>query len=213
MSAFDFILHINEHLDTLSSDYGVFVYVFLFVIIFLETGVVVTPFLPGDSLLFAAGALAAIGGVNVFGVTAIVLVAAIGGDTVNYFIGRKFGEATLVRFPRIVKPHYLSETHRFFEKYGAKTIVIARFVPIVRTIAPFIAGAGDMTYRTFFRYNVIGACVWVFVAVFAGYFFGNLPFVRDNFTLVVFAIILTSLIPPFVEVWRARRRSRVQSDL
>ncbi len=204
----DIVLHLNRHLEHLVADYGPWVYGILFLIVFCETGLVVTPFLPGDSLLFASGALAASGGLNLLLVMGLLIVAAILGDTVNYTIGRVSGEGLQHRFPRVVKKEHLDRTHAFFEKYGGKTIIIARFVPIVRTFAPFVAGAGHMSYRYFMAYNVVGAILWVVLCAVAGYFFGNLEFVKKNFSAVILAIIVISILPAVVEVLRERRRIR-----
>jgi len=203
----DLILHLDRHLDTLVSQYGPWLYVILFLIVFCETGLVVTPILPGDSLLFAVGALTARpDGLNFWIVIAVLLVAAILGDTVNYWIGHSLGDKIQRRFPRIIKPEYLQRTHNFYERYGGKTIIIARFVPIVRTFAPFVAGVGKMTYARFMMYNVTGAVLWVGLIVPAGYFFGNLEIVRKNFSLVVLAIIFLSILPAIIEFWRERWR-------
>lgn len=208
---FDFVLHLNVHLDQLVAEYGVWVYAIMFVIVFCETGLVFTPFLPGDSLLFAAGALAASGRLNVALLVGLLTVAAILGDSVNYWIGRTAGEGLQRRFPRLIRRQHLDKTHDFFERYGGKTIVIARFVPIVRTFAPFVAGASRMEYRRFGTFNIIGGILWVFSMTISGYLFGNIPVVEDNFTLVVLAIIALSLVPMAVEWWRgsrARKRAR-----
>lgn len=202
----DIVLHLNRHLAEMVADYGPWVYGILFLIVFCETGLVVTPFLPGDSLLFAAGALAATGSLSLPLVIALLIVAAILGDTVNYSIGRFAGEGLQRRFPRVVKKEHLDRTHAFFEKYGGKTIIIARFVPIVRTFAPFVAGAGHMSYRQFMAYNVFGALLWVILCSVAGYFFGNLPFVQKNFSAVILGIIVVSILPAVIEVLRERRR-------
>jgi membrane-associated protein len=206
--ALDVVLHLNKHLDALVGDYGPWVYAILFLIVFCETGLVVTPFLPGDSLLFAAGAIAAGGNLNIFLLMLLLFIAAILGDTVNYFIGDKAGKQLMRRFPRLIKQEYLTRTHDFFERYGGKTIIIARFVPIVRTFAPFVAGVGEMSYWKFMSYNVIGAFLWVVLLVPAGYFFANVPFVKNNFSLVILAIIVLSILPGVFEVWRERRRLR-----
>jgi membrane-associated protein len=202
----DIVLHLNRHLAELVADYGPWVYAILFLIVFCETGLVVTPFLPGDSLLFAAGALAATGGLNLELTMALLILAAILGDTVNYWVGHFAGEGLQHRFPRIIKQEYLDRTHNFFERYGGKTIVIARFVPIVRTFAPFVAGAGAMGYRRFMAYNVVGAILWVLVCALAGYFFGNLPIVQRNFSLVIVGIIVVSILPAVFEALREWRR-------
>jgi membrane-associated protein len=202
----DIILHLNVHLDTLVSDYGVWVYAILFLIVFCETGLVVTPFLPGDSLLFAAGAVAAGGRLDIFLLILLMLAAAIAGDTVNYWIGNLAGNKLVAIFPRLIQKKHLNRTHDFFERYGGKTIIIARFVPIVRTLAPFIAGIGQMTYMRFMSFNVVGALLWVLLLVPAGYFFANVAFVKKNFSLVILAIIFVSILPAVFEFWRERRR-------
>jgi membrane-associated protein len=207
----DIVLHLNRHLAEMVADYGPWVYGILFLIVFCETGLVVTPFLPGDSLLFAAGALAATGGLNLPLIIGLLIVAAILGDTVNYTIGRVSGEGLQHRFPRVVKKEHLDRTHAFFERYGGKTIIIARFVPIVRTFAPFVAGAGHMSYRHFMAYNVVGAILWVVLCSVAGYFFGNFEFVKKNFSVVILAIIVISILPAVVEILRERRRSRAST--
>ena len=205
----DFILHIDQHLASLSSAYGPWIYGILFLIIFCETGLVVTPFLPGDSLLFAAGGIAALGEMNIHLMVAILLAAAILGDAVNFMIGKYFG-AKLFANPdsKIFRRAYLDKTHAFYEKHGGKTIIIARFVPIVRTFAPFVAGMGNMHYGKFIRYNVIGAILWVVLFSYAGYFFANIPVVKNNLGLVLAAIIVLSILPGVVEVIRARRANK-----
>lgn len=204
----DIVLHLNRHLAEMVGEYGVWVYAILFVIVFCETGLVVTPFLPGDSLLFAAGALAATGGLNLGLVLGLLFVAAVLGDTVNYWVGHLTGEGLQHRFPRVIRKEYLERTHAFFERYGGKTIIIARFVPIVRTFAPFVAGAGEMSYRRFMLYNVVGAVLWVGLCGMAGYFFGNFEFVKKNFSAVILGIIVVSILPAVFEFWRERRRIR-----
>jgi membrane-associated protein len=205
--AIDLFLHLDKHLGDFISAYGLWVYLALFVVIFLETGLVVTPFLPGDSLLFASGALAARGSMSFSVVFVLVSVAAILGDTVNYWIGAYFG-GRIVRgemgFLRVKQDH-LDRTHAFFERYGGKTIIIARFVPIVRTVAPFVAGLGSMTYRKFIAYNIIGGLLWVVVCVGGGYVFSDLPFVRDHFSIVIMVIIAISLIPVIVGYLQTRK--------
>jgi len=201
----DFILHIDVHLAQLVANYGPWVYLILFLIVFCETGLVVTPFLPGDSLLFVAGALAAMGEMNVHLLVALLIVAAILGDGCNYTIGRRIGLRLFTRFPRLLKQEYLDKTHAFYEKHGGKTIIFARFVPIVRTFAPFVAGVGRMEYRQFLSYNVIGGVVWVLSFSYAGYFFGNLPFVRKNLEFLIFGIIIVSMLPGIIEVIRHKR--------
>ena len=205
----DFILHIDQHLVALSAEYGVWIYAILFLIIFCETGLVVTPFLPGDSLLFAAGGIAALGEMNIHLMVALLLVAAILGDAVNFAIGKYFG-ARLFANPdsKIFRRAYLDKTHAFYEKHGGKTIIIARFVPIVRTFAPFVAGMGNMHYGRFIRYNIIGAILWVVLFSYAGYFFANIPLVKNNLALVLAAIIVISVLPGVVEVVRARRAAK-----
>jgi membrane-associated protein len=199
----DLFLHLDEYMATVISQYGVWTYGFLFFVIFMETGFVVTPFLPGDSLLFAAGTFAALGSLNIWFLIALLSVAAVGGDTVNYWIGHSLGDrAYNVKW---VKKEYLDRTHAFFEKHGRKTIFLARFVPIVRTFAPFVAGMGRMSYGYFFSYNVFGGIIWVITFSLAGYFFGNIEFVKNNFELVIIAIILISLVPAVWEAMKARR--------
>ena len=202
----DFVLHINVHLAELMQDYGPWIYLILFLIVFCETGLVVTPILPGDSLLFAAGALAATGGMNLWILCAVLIVAAILGDTANYWIGKKSGNILQRKFPRIVKPEYLVRTNAFFERYGGKTIIFARFVPIVRTFAPFVAGAGAMSYGRFMMFNVVGALLWVLLLVPAGYLFANVEFVKKNFSAVILGIIVISILPGVIEVMRERNR-------
>ena len=216
---FNFILHIDVRLAELARDYGQWVYGILFLIVFCETGLVVTPFLPGDSLLFAAGALAggalAVDGVSTAGMydvnllAVLLFIAAVLGDAVNYMVGRKIGPAVFEKKnSRIFRPEYLARTHKFFEKYGSKTIVIARFVPIVRTFAPFLAGVGTMSYTKFAFYNITGAFVWVTSFTYAGFFFGSTPLVQKNFKLVILAIIIISIMPGVIEVLKARREAR-----
>lgn len=202
----DFVLHINVHLAELAQNYGPWIYLILFLIVFCETGLVVTPILPGDSLLFAAGALAASGGMNLWILCAVLIVAAILGDTANYWIGNKSGDVLQRKFPRIVKPEYLVRTNVFFARYGGKTIIFARFVPIVRTFAPFVAGAGAMTYGRFMLFNVVGALLWVLLLVPAGYLFANVEFVKKNFSVVILAIIVLSVLPGVIEIMRERSR-------
>lgn len=195
MSLIDFILHIDTHLAEIISQYGVVTYAILFGIIFIETGLVVTPFLPGDSLLFAAGAFAALGSLNIFVLIILLCTAAILGDTVNYWIGHFFGRK-LIANPKIpIKDEHIKETEKFFEKHGGKTIILARFVPIVRTFAPFVAGIGKMHYGNFISFNVIGGIAWVILFTLTGFFFGNIPAVKHNFSVVIMAIILISVLP------------------
>jgi membrane-associated protein len=205
----DLFLHLDEHLAAIISQYGVWTYGLLFFVIFMETGFVVTPFLPGDSLLFAAGTFAALGSLNLWLLVGLLMVAAIGGDTVNYWIGHYLGDrAYSIKW---IKKEYLDKTHAFFEKHGGKTIFLARFVPIVRTFAPFVAGIGRMSYGYFITYNFVGGIVWVALFTFAGYFFGNIPFVKKNFEFVIVAIILVSVVPIFLEWWKARRGKKPEA--
>jgi len=202
----DLFLHIDKHLEPLLTTYGGWVYLILFVVIFCETGLVVTPFLPGDSLLFAAGALAAsTGALNPLLLFIILAVAAIAGDTVNYFIGHFLGLKIFEMNLPFVKKEYLDRTHEFYEKYGGKTIILARFVPIVRTFAPFVAGVGSMTYSRFIIYNVVGGVLWIALFVFGGYLIGNIPMIKNNFSIVTVLIILISVTPIAIEFVRSRR--------
>lgn len=204
----DYILHLDKYLATLVANAGVWTYVILAVIIFAETGLVVTPLLPGDSLLFATGAIAAASTLNIVVLLPLLMICAIAGDAVNYWAGTIFGErAAAGRLPLVKKAH-IDRTHEFFARHGGKTIFLARFVPIIRTFAPFVAGAGAMSYPRFATYNVVGGIVWVSSMLLAGYFFGNLPVVRDNFSLVILAIIILSLIPGIVAVLQERARIR-----
>jgi membrane-associated protein len=205
----DFFLHLDRHLAEVITQYGVWTYALLFVIVFLETGLVVTPFLPGDSLLFAAGAFAALGALDLWPLFLLLVVAAILGDTVNYAIGHYLGPKVFhFEKSRFFNPDHLRKTHTFYEKYGGKTIIIARFIPIVRTFAPFVAGIGAMNYKRFLAYNVAGGLLWVLVCLFAGYFFGNLPFVKKNFSLVILAIIVISVLPAVFEYLRHRAEAK-----
>jgi membrane-associated protein len=227
---FDFFLHIDKHLDILVTQYGVLVYAILFIIIFCETGLVITPVLPGDSLLFAAGATIASVGIadssatmnssgsaintlatqslttplSIHYMALILIVAAILGDATNYFIGQMLGEKAFIKYPKIFRPSYLEKTRHFYKKYGGKTIIFARFVPIVRTFAPFLAGVGTMSYREFAIYNIVGACLWIGMFLYGGFFFGTIPAVKNNFTLVILTIIALSILPPVVEVMKAK---------
>ncbi len=206
----DLFLHLDEYLDTIISQYGVWTYGILFVVIFVETGLVVMPFLPGDSLLFAAGTFAALGSLNVWFLAGLLMVAAILGDAVNYSIGHYLGErAYNIKW---IKKEHLEKTHAFFEKHGGKAIFLARFVPIVRTFAPFVAGIGRMSYAYFATYNIVGGITWVTTFTLLGYFFGNIPFVRKNFELVIIAIILISVLPMFLEWWKARREAKMEKQ-
>jgi membrane-associated protein len=210
----DLFLHLDKHLAEITQTYGVWTYALLFLIIFLETGVVITPFLPGDSLLFAAGALAANdnSGLNVVLLFILLTVAAIIGDTVNYWIGHAIGPRAFQGDIPFLKKEYLDRTHQFYEKYGGKTIVLARFIPIIRTFAPFVAGIGSMSYGKFITYNVFGGILWTTIFIFLGYFFGNLPFVEENFSLVIIAIIIISILPPVFEFIQSRREKTIRTD-
>jgi membrane-associated protein len=204
----DLFLHLDVHLNAVIRDYGTWTYFILFLIVFCETGLVVTPILPGDSLLFAAGTFAAIGSLDVTWLLILLTFAAVLGDAVNYAIGHFMGPKVFSRADgRIFKKEYLDRTHQFYEKYGGKTIIVARFVPIVRTFAPFVAGVGSMTYAKFASYNVIGGVLWVVVCVGAGYAFGNIPVVKDNFTLVILGIIFVSILPGIIEYLRQRQQA------
>jgi membrane-associated protein len=204
----DFILHIDVHLGQIISQYGALTYGILFAIIFMETGLVFTPFLPGDSLLFAAGAFAALGSLNIWILLAILAVAAIVGDTVNYWIGHFFGKK-IIAHPRIpIDEEHIKETQKFFDKHGGKTIILARFIPFIRTFAPFVAGVGRMSYGQFISYNFIGGLLWVGIATMAGYFFGNIEFVRENFSLVIIGVVVISLIPIGVEFINHKLKKR-----
>jgi membrane-associated protein len=209
----DVFLHVDKHLQDLISQYGTTTYVVLFAIVFCETGLVFLPFLPGDSLLFAAGALCAGGSLNVFAIFAALTVAAILGDSVNYSMGKFLGPTlhTKGRLPFVKKKH-LEKTQKFYEKYGAKTIILARFVPIVRTFAPFVAGVGSMPYGEFMKYNVVGGVAWSAICTFAGYFFGNLPVVKKNFELVILGIIFVSVLPIIIGYFKERSAARREAE-
>jgi membrane-associated protein len=205
----DFFLHLDQHLSEVIQRYGTSTYALLFLIVFLETGLVVTPLLPGDSLLFAAGSFAGLGVLRLWPLFFLLCAAAILGDTVNYAIGARLGPKVF-HYPksRFFNPEHLKKTHAFYEKYGGKTIIIARFVPIVRTFAPFVAGIGEMSYARFLAYNVTGGILWVSVCLFSGYFFGNLPLVKQNFSFVVIAIVFISLLPAVIEYLRHRAQAK-----
>ena len=205
-SFIDFFLHLDQHLSQIISQYGVWTHLILFLIVFCETGLVITPFLPGDSLLFAAGTFAALGALDLWLVIILLLVAAIIGDTVNYWVGSYIGPRAFRGDIRFLRKEYLDRTHAFYEKHGGKTIILARFIPIIRTFAPFVAGVGAMSYPKFITYNIVGAVLWVGLFVLGGYFFGNIPIVRENFTIVILAIIAISVMPIAVEAFRARSR-------
>ncbi|WP_108651650.1 DedA family protein [Dongshaea marina] len=209
----DLVLHLNQHLGELVNQLGPWSYVMLFTIIFCETGLVVTPFLPGDSLLFAAGSIAAIpsAGLNVHLLVWLLVGAALIGDNCNYWLGRLLGDRFFKPDARVLKTAYLDKTHNFYEKYGGKTIIIARFVPIVRTFAPFVAGMGSMSYRRFLSFSVFGALLWVFSISYLGYYFGNLHVVQSNFGLVILAIIFVSILPALIEIFRARLAARASA--
>jgi membrane-associated protein len=210
----DFVLHVDRYLLELAGTYGVWIYAILFLIVFAETGLVVTPFLPGDSLLFAAGAIAAAGAFDVRLTALLLFVAAVLGDAVNYSIGRSAGRRiidlsrTNPRWGRWINPAHIARAHEFFERHGGKAVVLARFVPIVRTFVPFVAGAAEMSYRTFALYNVTGGLAWVAICVGAGYLFGNVPIIRENFSLVALGIVFVSLLPILFEYLRYKRQSR-----
>ena len=204
--AINFILHIDRHLTELSAQYGVWIYAILFVIVFCETGLVIIPFLPGDSLLFAAGSIAALGSMNIHTMALLLMLAAILGDAVNFAIGKYLGERLFANpDSRIFRRSYLQRTEAFYAKHGGKTIILARFVPIVRTFAPFVAGMGHMSYGRFFRFNVIGGIAWVVLFSYAGFWFGQQPIVKENLTLILLAIIIISVLPAIIEIIRARR--------
>ena len=202
----DIALHLDQHLQALVAAYGAWVYLILFLIVFCETGLVVTPFLPGDSLLFVAGAIAAAGGMNIHLLVVLLILAAVSGDAVNYAVGHYLGPRVFhSRESRWLNPRHLERAHAFYERHGGKTIIIARFVPIIRTYAPFVAGAASMTYPRFALYNVTGAVLWVASLGYAGYFFGNIPVIKDNLTLVIIGIVILSIMPGVIEYLRHRR--------
>jgi membrane-associated protein len=206
---FDFVIHIDVHMSAIIQAYGAWTYLILFLIIFCETGLVVTPLLPGDSLLFAAGTFAAKGDLDVMWLFILLSIAAVLGDTANYWIGDYIGPRIFHKENvRFLNKEYLDRTHQFYEKYGGKTIIIARFVPIIRTFAPFVAGIGSMTYLRFISYNVIGGVAWIAACIFAGYFFGNIPIVKQHFTIVISAIIVISILPGVIEFIRQRNEHR-----
>lgn len=205
LAIIDFVLHIDAHLFELIQNYGTWVYAIVFVIIFAETGLVVTPILPGDSLLFALGAFAAKGSLHLGILYGLLLVAAVAGDALNYSIGKSAGELLIAKYPRVFRPAYLEKTREFFAKYGGKTIIVARFIPIVRTFAPFLAGVGHMRYRDFAMFNVVGATLWVSTFMLLGYFFGNIPVIAENFSLVIIGIIGISILPPIVEFIKRKK--------
>jgi len=209
----DFILHIDLYINYLIEQFGQVTYYILFMVIFCETGLVITPFLPGDSFLFTIGAFSANGELDVFLITPLLIIAAILGDTVNYALGKRIGPKVFhYEKSRFFKKEYLVKAHAFYEKYGGKTIIIARFVPIVRTFAPFVAGAGEMNYKKFLLYNVVGGIFWVVLFIGAGYFFGNLEIVKKNFTLVIFGIIILSIMPGVIEYIQVKRDNALGAD-
>ena len=201
----EFVLHLDQHLDALVRDYGAWTYAILCLIVFCETGLVVTPFLPGDSLLFAVGTIAARGALDPQTVCLLLALAVISGDNLNYGVGYWLGPVVFHREDsRLLNKRHLERTHRFYEKYGAKAIIFARYVPIVRTFAPFVAGIGRMAYPRFLLYSVAGGVTWIVLLVSAGYFFGNIPIVKNNFSIVILAIIAISIMPAVIEYWRSR---------
>jgi membrane-associated protein len=206
LSFLDFILHLDVHLGQIISTYGIEIYIILFVVIFVETGLVFIPFLPGDSLLFVAGAFAALGSLNVFVLLVLLILAAVAGDTANYWIGHFLGRKIIASKKFHVDKRYLARTQEFFQKHGGKTIILARFVPIIRTFAPFVAGIGKMQYGRFISFNVIGAVLWVSTMILAGYYFGNIPIVKNNFTLFIIGIVIVSLVPTVIQLVRGRIR-------
>lgn len=204
---FSEIMHIDKYLNLLIQQYGMLTYLILFLIIFMETGLVVTPFLPGDSMLFAAGAIAAMGDINIFNLLIVVYIAAVLGDTVNYHIGKKLGNKILEKEDsRFINKEYLKKAQMFYEKHGATTIVLARFIPIIRTFAPFVAGIGEMNYSKFIPYNIIGGGVWVTLFLGGGYFFGNQPFIKEHFSYVLISIILISILPAVITIIKEKRK-------
>jgi membrane-associated protein len=207
----DFVLHLDKHLGLILESAGLWSYLLFFAVVFAETGLVITPFLPGDSLVFTLGTLAATGSLNIVWVFVILSAAAILGDSANYAVGKYFGSIILKKQGAwFLKKEHIERTHRFYEKYGSKTIVLARFVPIVRTFAPFVAGVGRMSYAHFLTYNVAGGLLWITLFAFGGYFFGNIPVVKNNFGIVIIAIIIISILPAVIEVWKERRRPPVE---
>jgi membrane-associated protein len=208
LTGIDILLHLDKYLDLMIQTMGIWSYVVIFLIIFCETGLVVTPILPGDSLLFAIGTFAALGSFDIAMVLILLTIAAIAGDTVNYWIGNYLGPKVFhYEDSRFFKKKHLERTHQFYEKHGGKTIIIARFIPIIRTFAPFVAGIGSMTYRKFLSYNVVGGILWIFSLTLAGYFFGNIPVVRNNFSLVIMAIVVISVMPGVIEYFRQRGKA------
>lgn len=212
----DYFLHLDKHLAVLISDYGIWIYAILFLIIFVETGLVVMPFLPGDSLLFAAGSFAAIGELNVVYIILLLFVAAVLGDTVNYSLGKSIGLKVLslkIKGRQLVKPSYIDQTHTFYEKYGPSAIILARFIPIVRTFAPFVAGIGEMNYKRFISYNILGGAIWVVLLTLAGYFLSSIPVVKNNFETVILAIIFISILPPIIGVLKNKFSKKEEASM
>lgn len=207
----DLFINLDKHLIEITTQYGTLTHLLLFGIIFAETGLVFTPFLPGDSLLFAAGSIAALGSLKVELLLILLIIAPILGDSTNYWVGRLIGIKLFEKFPRVLKKEYLDKTHAFYEKHGGKTVILARFVPIVRTFAPFVAGLGSMQYGKFVANSVFGSIIWVSLFVLAGYYFGNLPLVKNNFTIVILVIIFLSLLPGIIEYIRHKRESKAQN--
>ncbi|MDZ4200532.1 MAG: DedA family protein [Gallionella sp.] len=206
-SFIDIVLHLDVHLLKLTAEYGIWVYAILFLIIYCETGLVITPFLPGDSLLFVAGALCGLGALQLEWLAPLLMIAAFSGDNTNYWIGRLVGMRLLSRSGRLIKREHIDKTHAFYEKHGGKTILFARFLPIVRTFAPFVAGIGLMNYRLFMTFSALGALIWIGSLTVAGYFFGNIPIIKDNLTLMILGIIVLSFLPAIMEFIRHRRQA------
>lgn len=204
----DIFFHLDKHLDLVIKIFGNYSYLLFFLIVFAETGLVITPFLPGDSLLFATGAFAAVGYFNIFWLFVILAGAAIIGDSVNYFLGQLFGERILEKNHRLFNKEHVERTHKFYEKYGGKTIILARFVPIIRTFAPFVAGVGKMNYFKFIIYNITGGLLWVATFVLGGYYFGNIPLVKNNFSITIMVIVVLSILPVVIEFWKHRKAKK-----
>lgn len=207
----DIILHLDKYLSVITANYGIWIYAVLFIIIFLETGLVITPFLPGDSIIFASGALAAIGAMNIVSLLIIFYVAAVLGDTANYYIGKKIGSGIMEKDNvKFINKNYLIKANNYYEKHGAITIVLSRFIPIIRTFAPFVAGIAKMNYRSFIRYNLIGGASWVLLFLLGGFALGNLPIVKNNFSIIVIAIIIISIIPAIVTFIKERKDAVIE---
>lgn len=208
----DIFIHLDKYLSEIISTYGLWTYAILFIVVFIETGLVVMPFLPGDSLIFAAGTFAALGSLNIFVVVGLLIIAAFLGDTLNYWIGHMLGDKVNKSELKWIRKDYMEKTHKFFEKHGGKTIFLARFVPIIRTFAPFVAGVGRMSYSYFIFYNIFGGITWVSIFGFLGYYFGNISFIKNNFSIVILAIILISLFPALLEAWKSSKKIRYLSN-